>query len=91
MGLKYPRRPMLQSNLEGEPRSLPLQKFSGDFRMNDLYEITEARMHVYNLLRRIYAAGTTLEFTSNLGNAMLEYISDVESIREGSRMVSMAC
>ncbi|MEK6671929.1 MAG: molecular chaperone TorD family protein [Nitrospirota bacterium] len=59
--------------------------------MNDLYEITEARMHVYNLLRRIYAAGPTLEFTSNLGNAMLEYLSDVESIREGSRMVSMAC
>lgn len=62
--------------------------------MNDLYEITditEARMHVYNLLRRIYAAGPTLEFTSNLGNAMLEYLSDVESIREGSRIVSMAC
>ena len=62
--------------------------------MNDLYEITditEARMHVYNLLRRIYAAAPTMEFTSNLGDGMLEYLSDVESIREGSKMVSMAC
>lgn len=65
--------------------------------MNDLYEITditditEARMHVYNLLRRIYANGPTMEFTNNLGDGMFEYLSDVESIREGSRMVSMAC
>lgn len=65
--------------------------------MNDLYEITEiteiteARMHVYNLLRRIYAAGPTMEFINNLANGMLEYLSDVENIREGLRMLSMAC
>lgn len=62
--------------------------------MNDLYEITEiteARMHVYNLLRRIYAAGPTMEFTNNLANGTLEFLSDVEPIREGLKMVSMAC
>lgn len=62
--------------------------------MNYLYEIaeiTEARMHVYNLLRRIYAAGPTMEFINSLANGMLEYLSDVESIREGLRMLSMAC
>lgn len=62
--------------------------------MNDLYEITdiaEARMHVYGLLRRIYADGPTMEFISNLGEVALEYLSDVKSIKEGSRMISMAC
>lgn len=62
--------------------------------MNYLYgiaKITEARMHVYNLLRRIYAAGPTMEFINSLANGMLEYLSDVESIREGLKMLSMAC
>ncbi|MFN3396137.1 MAG: hypothetical protein ACK4Z9_05005 [Thermodesulfovibrionales bacterium] len=59
--------------------------------MDDLLKIIEVRMYLYNLLRRVYAAGPTMDLIRNLANCRLEFISDADPISGGLEMVASAC
>ena len=58
--------------------------------MNELLEMTEARMHVYNILRNIYANEPTMKVLKSLSNGTLKDLSENEDVKEGAEKMADA-